>query len=385
MRRFINEWEIRQISEEEIEQIEQKASEGDPESCYKLAQIQLTWRDFEGFIESAYTLLLKAQAEGVIDADVAIAVMIREGDLEPVNYSTARELIEKGLEQKSEYAAKVQIENLIEGKCGIEQNPSKAIEILDELIKENDNPIWFNLKGIAVEMTEGLAAAKPWYEKAVNAGAAYAISNLATAEGYDDNYELINIEQYCERLAEGIQKGDTLSMYLMLRNNGAEWYEMNDASPEEKENLAGILREGFESCATYGVGESALWLGHIYRTGIYDTPVDYEAAWRSYAKGGLHNCAECYEAMYVMLETKLVDRGEIQNDLLDLCAIKGARCGSLSMLERCVELYKEGQLTEYAAEIEQYYLPTYEKLATQIALDDEDEPTDDDGRYDAWS
>jgi hypothetical protein len=55
------------------------------------------------------------------------------------------------------------------------------------------------------------------------------------------------------------------------------------------------------------------------------------------------------------------------------------------MLERCVELYKEGQLTEYAAEIEQYYLPAYEKLATQIALDDEGEPTDDDGRYDAWS
>ena len=29
-------------------------------------------------------------------------------------------------------------------------------------------------------------------EKAVNAGAAYAISNLATAEGYDDNYELVS-------------------------------------------------------------------------------------------------------------------------------------------------------------------------------------------------
>lgn len=384
MRRFINEWEIRQISEEEIEQIEQKASEGDPESCYKLAQIQLTWRDFEGFIESAYTLLLKAQSEGVIDADVAIAVMIREGDLEPVNYSTARELIEKGLEQKSEYAAKVQIENLIEGKCGIEQNPSKAIEILDELIRENDNPIWLNLMGIAVEVTDCLSAAKPWYEKAVEAGAHYAIGNLATAEGYDDNYELIDIERYTDRLVEGCSNGDTMSMYLMLRNNGAEWFQIPDDQPEAKEEVAQILREGFEGCATYGVGESALWLGHIYRTGLYNTPIDCQAAWQAYAKGALHNSAECYEAMYTMLETKSVDKGDAHEDMIDLCAIKGARCGSINMLERTVELYKEGRLTEYASEIEQYYLPVYEQMAEQMALEDDDE-TDDDGRYDAWS
>jgi hypothetical protein len=47
-------------------------------------------------------------------------------------------------------------------------------------------------------------------------------------------------------------------------------------------------------------------------------------------------------------------------------------------MRQVVAIYKSGRLTDFAAEIEQYYLPVVE------AMDDDDMP-DDDGRYDAYA
>ena len=58
--------------------------------------------------------------------------------------------------------------------------------------------------------------------------------------------------------------------------------------------------------------------------------------------------------------------------------IRALRFGSEDMLPRVVEAYREGHFTEYAAEIEQYYLPKYHEP------DPADQP-DDDGRFDAWA
>ena len=60
--------------------------------------------------------------------------------------------------------------------------------------------------------------------------------------------------------------------------------------------------------------------------------------------------------------------------------IRSLRLGNEDMLPRVVEAYKNGHFTEYAAEIEQYYLPKYQD--SDIT---NDELPDDDGRFDAWA
>ena len=60
--------------------------------------------------------------------------------------------------------------------------------------------------------------------------------------------------------------------------------------------------------------------------------------------------------------------------------IRSLRFGNEDMLPRVVEAYKNGHFTEYAAEIEQYYLPKYQD--SDITYD---ELPDDDGRFDAWA
>ncbi|MBR7129214.1 MAG: hypothetical protein IKD05_02945, partial [Tidjanibacter sp.] len=66
------------------------------------------------------------------------------------------------------------------------------------------------------------------------------------------------------------------------------------------------------------------------------------------------------------------------DDFAANCAVEGARLGSEFLMRQVVGRYKSGQLTDWAAEIEQYYLPVV------AAMDDEDLP-DDDGRYDAYA
>ena len=73
----------------------------------------------------------------------------------------------------------------------------------------------------------------------------------------------------------------------------------------------------------------------------------------------------------------------------DICALKGARHGSEAMLSEAVEAYRQGRLTAFAPEIEQYYLPLSDGQVAQEEPDETDIPydeeyPDDDGRYDAY-
>ena len=60
--------------------------------------------------------------------------------------------------------------------------------------------------------------------------------------------------------------------------------------------------------------------------------------------------------------------------------LQALRLGDTEMLETVVDSYEHGHLTDFAAEIEKYYIP---ELARQRQEKYDD--WDDDGRFDAWS
>ena len=73
--------------------------------------------------------------------------------------------------------------------------------------------------------------------------------------------------------------------------------------------------------------------------------------------------------------------GQYDETFQHMCELKALRLGDEEQLDAVVEAYKAGALTEYAAEIEQYYLPAYEEKHELDDMYDEE----DDGRYDAWA
>jgi TPR repeat protein len=383
MRNFLSNIYVRNLSYEKVHEIYEKADEGNPQACFQKALVLLAWRDEEDWAKNAHKLLLKAKAGGVIDAEAVIADMIRYGELEKSDFARAKKLLDKSLAKGSEFAAKYHIENLLYGLCGTVEDPEAALEFIDNLLAQSDNPMWYYYKGLAIERTDCLSAAKEWYNKALEWGVAEAIADYATAVGFDDEYELEDQDAYEKILDEGCKLNNPMCKYLKARLQGAKWYELPPENEEEKDELLDDILDNLESAATLGLAEASLWLGHIYKEGLYDLETDIEQAWAWYEDGAQFRSGECYEAMYAMAVQGLLHSPQEGRKIADLCAIKGARCGSRMMLRATVEAYYDGRLQGFASEIEEYYIPVYTLLGGEE--DDDEDYDEDDGRYDAWS
>ena len=383
MRNFLSNIYVRNLSYEQVQEIYDKADEGNPQACFQKALVLLAWRDEEDWGKSAHKLLLKAKAGVVIDAEAVIADMIRYGELEKSDFARAKKLLEKSLAKGSEFAAKYHIENLLYGLCGTVEDPEAALEFIDNLLAQSDNPMWYYYKGLAIERTDCLSAAKEWYNKALEWGVAEAIADYATAVGFDDEYELEDQDAYEKILDEGCKLNNPMCKYLKARLQGAKWYDLPHENEEEKDELLDDILDNLESAATLGLAEASLWLGHIYKEGLYDLETDLEQAWAWYEDGAQFRSGECYEAMYAMAVQGLLHSPQEGRKIADLCAIKGARCGSRMMLRATVEAYYDGRLQGFASEIEEYYIPVYTLLGGEE--DDDEDYDEDDGRYDAWS
>ena len=383
MRNFLSNTYVRNLTFEQVDEIYDKEDEGNPQACFQKALVLLAWRDEDDWAKSAHKLLLKAKAGGVIDAEAVIADMIRYGELEKSDFARAKKLLDKSLAKGSEFAAKYHIENLLYGLCGTVEDPEAALEFIDNLLAKSDNPMWYYYKGLAIERTDCLSAAKEWYDKALEWGVAEAIADYATAVGFDDEYELEDQDAYEKILDEGCKLNNPMCKYLKARLQGAKWYDLPHENEEEKDELLDDILDNLESAATLGLAEASLWLGHIYKEGLYDLETDLEQAWAWYEDGAQFRSGECYEAMYAMAVQGLLHSPQEGRKIADLCAIKGARCGSRMMLRATVEAYYDGRLQGFASEIEEYYIPVYTLLGGEE--DNEEDYDEDDGRYDAWS
>ena len=383
MRNFLSNIYVRNLSYEQVQEIYEKADEGNTQACFQKALVLLAWRDEDEWAKSAHKLLLKAKAGGVIDAEAVIADMIRYGELEKSDFARAKKLLDKSLAKGSEFAAKYHIENLLYGLCGTVEDPEAALEFIDNLLAKSDNPMWYYYKGLAIERTDCLSAAKEWYNKALEWGVAEAIADYATAVGFDDDYEMEDQDTYEKILDEGCKLNNPMCKYLKARLQGAKWYDLPHENEEEKDELLDDILDNLESAATLGLAEASLWLGHIYKDGLYDLETDLEQAWAWYEDGAQFRSGECYEAMYAMAVQGLLHSPREGRKIADLCAIKGARCGSRMMLRATVEAYYDGRLQGFASEIEEYYIPVYTLLGGEE--DDDEDYDEDDGRYDAWS
>ena len=383
MRNFLSNIYVRNLSYEQVHEIYEKADEGNTQACFQKALVLLALRDEDDWAKNAHKLLLKAKAGGVIDAEAVIADMIRYGELEKSDFSRAKKLLEKSLAKGSDFAAKYHIENLLYGLCGTVEDPEAALEFIDNLLAQSDNPMWYYYKGLAIERTDCLSAAKEWYNKALEWGVAEAIADYATAVGFDDEYEMEDQVAYEKILDEGCKLNNPMCKYLKARLQGAKWYDLPPENEEEKDELLDDILDNLESAATLGLAEASLWLGHIHKEGLYDLETDLEQAWAWYEDGAQFRSGECYEAMYAMAVQGLLHSPQEGRKIADLCAIKGARCGSRMMLRATVEAYYDGRLQGFASEIEEYYIPVYTLLGGEE--DDDEDYDEDDGRYDAWS
>lgn len=383
MREFYTDMGVRQyVNADDIDVLDELAQADDPVACYKLAKVDLAYRFEQDSVDTAYGLLKKAQAGGVVEADVEIALMYFRGEIEPYNPKEGERLLMSALEKKNEYAAYVYLMNLIFGRYGYSVEIDLADRTLDALMAQSDNPHWFRLKGDTQLAMKNIREAEEWYKKAVDGGVVDAYSDLAIVRGLDDGGEIADWDVYTSTIEEGADKGDMLSLHFMTLNLCSAYDEIDPDDKEERDSCRESIIECLECC---NIGMSYKLLGDIYREGQYGVTVDYLKAWEYYEKGARFNMASCYEKMHDMLRCKEVT-GENSEETMYVYALLGARLQSKRMIVETVEAYKRGHLTQFAAEIEMYHIPAYNAIPDDEELDDdEDELPDDDGRYDAWA
>lgn len=347
--------------------------------CYHVA----TRRD-EDSLEKSVEHFKQAWAKGLDEAAVALAVAYDYGDLGMVDRLRSRVLLGDVLGRECEYAAEYQIKKMIYGQHGVPADPKKALERCEELIvadtarygEEEVNPKWYYYKGTAEQIVCGWTHGLEAFRRAADAGLVAAWTDIAIALSHDDRGEMVDEAAYQTAIREGAAKRDAFCGWLLALWRVKDFEKM---SKYNQWRASCRLKTDLEKALKMGSNSAAEELGDLCYYGNYGISEDNGAAFKYYARGALLGSASCYEKMFGMIRDGYVDRPQ---EFGDMVALFGVRNGSEQLLEETVAAYRSGRLTEYAAEIEQYYVPVSEKKS---GGNEKEDAVDDDGRFDAYA
>lgn len=378
MRKFALSSNMFHLTDEEVEQLEAQAATGDPEACYKWGRYLYCVRPDHDSVSKAAVQFMMAKAEGVVDAAVAISLMWYNGDFGMVDRTKGKQFLLEALEKENEFAAFVYLRKLIYGHHGFEVDTDKALTMLKALTEKSDNPNFYYLLGVVYQIQSNYAESLPWLEKAYAEGVGESAMDLALARsgGFTADGNFADYDVYLKELDQlSAESQDGFATYLYAALFASDYDKLEDEAQKAEAHEA--IKAEVENALAWGCGEAALFLGDAYYDATCGFEEDLARAFSYYAKGAILGSADCYERMYEMVVAEEIE-GNYSQDFADNCVLEAARLGSQDMMRQVVAIYKAGRLTDFAAEIEQYYLPEVE------AMDDDDMP-DDDGRYDAYA
>ncbi len=360
---FINGDYLFLLNNDTLEMLNTYEAIGNPYATYALGRYHLIVqpdRDSLGKAEQMYNYAYK---HGIADAGAALSAALRYGRFGRIDRRKSHELFVEALEKESRLAANRQLYNIIFDDDGIEKNPGKALTIVNELIEADgeDDPNWAYQKAVIILNIYEAASSIPYFKKAISMGSISAMSIYPYTLVDDDN-ENADKTTYIAALKEGMEKENYDCIYNYA-------FEVGD--DEEARNL---LHKALE----LGSKQAACLLGDIYQNAAEEEE-DYYKAWECYNTGARYGSEECMEKLFDMAEKEFVEVSEQQKEYIALC---GARLESQKLINAVVEAYNHGRLTDFAAEIEQYYLPAYDPDFEEET--EEDDLPDDDGRYDAY-
>ena len=396
-----------------IEPLISEAEKGNKYAQYAYARWQCLDRGGENSLNISYRNMLAAAEQGLPDALAGLAMTYEFGDIGHVDWEKADELLDKAYAMGSELAAVYKIKNYLFGRRFQPAQPEKAAELANELIAKQEaekmepNGWWYYYRATANENRIGRTRVIDDYECALGFGVLEAYTDLIIAHGYGDEAKtLVETKGYTAYINKGIERLCAGALFLdaaremrrydtfedLYRNeDGVQRHTMRyDVMQQSHELIFSRLSQAAQ-LADVGAWEQ---LGDCYCDGYYGFEQDKQKAFVAYSNGVKYDSSACAEKLWKMMHNHEIDR---ELDYVDQVALWGARWGSKLLLAETVIAHQEGRLEEYDKEISKYYEPIFD--APEFSLDndeewqgviddmlgDEDEPDDDDGRYDAWA
>lgn len=365
---------MRLLGEDTVRMLEEAAAGGDRFGLYGLGRYHYYVQPREDSGRVAEDCLSRAWESGVADAGAALAQVCRFGDVGLVDREKASRLAGEAADKGSMLAVMRRLIAMIYGTEGLQADIPAAMERIETLAAAQEwNPWWRYLRASAAEASgvrgDDVVAD---YLAAARGGLLKAWAEAAIAAAYDVDNDVIKDEGlYLRMLKEGEAAGDAVSCYLLADFKGRGLDKVPASLKRVTE--ADVVRE-IERAHLMGTKLATERLGDIYMDGLFGREADAQAAWDWYSQAAVWGSPTAWERMFDALRRGIV-QGELR--MRDHCALMGARLGSEWLLNETVIAYTQGRLSEFALEIEKYYVPVFDRECG-------DDVPDDDGRFDAY-
>lgn len=375
MRLFLMIINIRQrlfrLSKEQVSKLETLAGKGYALSQYAYGRWLEAHRPESDSLNKANEYFKDAEKGGFPDALFVQAILMKAGHYGLVNRTEVAKMIDDAADKGSFLADKYLLRQNIFGWNDTKVNPQIVINVLKEWLNgtESDDimevdPAYYSILGEAFEAIEDKQNADKYYRKAINMGYTEAWGDLYYLHANDDEAEDI-LESGCD-IAD---PGCLVCHAINLMNS------YDEMSKRDQKTATSDIMDDLITAYENGSDMAPCLLGKAYYYGDYGFGKDNTKAWNWFIEGSHRDDGESYKMLAVMASNDEIPYEVSDNaKLMEHLAMMAVRNGDEDMLDVVVEGYRNGDLTDYATEIEQYYIPQYDRLHEN----DDDEDTDPD-------
>ena len=366
-RQFYTKEQIAGLEDPDIEHLEES---GEPCAKYALGRWHYLMAPEPDSVQKAEALFREAADAGVPDAFYALSTMYSYGDTheDRVDMDEVVRLRDEALSRGSELAVLKYARTRVSGILASPVEPETVREEVERRLEADPDasPEWYSVLGYAYEQLGQDRKAQDVYEEGARRRCLRCYVDL-----YQMASRLGDRKQAGEWLEKGMEAGSGVCFVLGAPTDKAEFDALDPAArPGRSSQLEEMLLRGLE----LGEGLCAYYLGLGAYFGWYDFQIDEEKAKACLRHGVALGEGECCQFLADILEDESTEPGQ-RKEAAKL-RLKAVRYGidDEEIREQLARDYREGLLDEYKDEIERYWLPEEE----------EEEPDEDDGRWDAY-
>ena len=346
------------LSEEQVALLKELAEKDYALSQYAYGRYLEALRPDKDALNTANEYFKKAEKAGVPDAIFVQSVLFKAGHYGMVDREEADRMVNKAFDKSSLLAARHIMRQIIYGWNNRQADPQLVIDTLNNWLNGNESddillvdPLYYNVLGEAYAALDDKTNAEKYYRKAISMGYIEAWSDLCLLHYNDENYlDLLN---------EGCDAGDPYC-FVYRASNLMNCYDDFDEKEKAEMDVSEMILEDLLAAYKKGADSAAYFLGDACYYGRYGFERNTEKAWYWFSEGSHRDDGNAYQMLAIMIYEEN-NPYEVSEGLMDYCSIMALRNGCHDMLDVVVESYRDGNLTDYAAEIERYYLPEYEQ------------------------
>lgn len=351
---------VHMLRDETVQLLKEEAERASVHGLYAYGRCLAVRRPDYDWVEAAEPCFSKAANAGCPDAYVELSDLFHYGAFGYVDYGKAKHYLQKGIDEGSANAVINAARQMLQGSRIMEADIEAALRMINAAIaQEPDIPEFRYLRGFAKEIMGPDAEALEDFKYAAENGVLAAWFRYALSAGCDSEGNIVDIETFSNIIEQGIRKRSVSC--LKIKNDFLR--PEDPSSPDFEEDRTSYM-DCLEKIYEMGDSEGAITLGDLYRDGDLGLKQDYDMAFTWYSRAAIFGDATGYERMYGML---CDGRKEEDRNFMDQCVIHSLHCDSDLLLEEAVNIYRSGRLSEYAVEMERYFIPMLQARRNKAA------------------